>query len=406
MSQLIFGSKIYSSATEPSILTDNKFWFNTDNKNLYYCTDVAWNEIKTNVNNVTILSSNNVIPLSEYLNTQFSIIGDGLDYLDLNKQNNLNYYYENVSSKYAYINIDRNNISNSEIYINGSQILYTSYSVLSSTGLVKIKTGELNGAKCASISLCSIQRDNDEQIYTGGQIVLDGHATNNNYPANITISGNNDLDGGEIIIKGGICDSNTTKKGNIIIQNGHNLSRYGDIYIGQYDDNYKLGTIFINGFVQTDNITLSTTNKTLVPAINEIFDDYQTLSSIKQNKNINLQGITATTIEGALTELNNKMDPVNNLDSFIIQPTSTSNGISITSNTIIANQSKSGNVIITPSINNVGAIYVGTSASSKPTSLPIYPDTVVQYSDSNLDNLFIFVDSIGDSCGVQISYND
>ena len=143
---------------------------------------------------------------------------------------------------------------------------------------------------------------------------------------------------------------------------------------------------------------LSTNTKTIVGAINELDFD-------KQDKSIMFDGCP-TTVEDALVEINNKLDPVNNLDALTITPTTTTDGVSITSTSSISGQSKPGNVIITPSINNVGAIYVGTSASSKPTSLPIYPDTVVQYSDSNLDNLFIFVDSIGDSCGVQISYNE
>lgn len=189
------------------------------------------------------------------------------------------------------------------------------------------------------------------------------------------------------------------------------VSEYGFISLSEYLNSQfdivgdGLDSLETNKQDKTDN-SLTTTSKEIVAAINEINTIAQSVESEKQDKNISLSGISATTVEDALVEINNKLDPVNNLDALTITPTTTTDGVSITSTSSISGQSKPGNVIITPSINNVGAIYVGTSASSKPTSLPIYPDTVVQYSDSNLDNLFIFVDSVGDSCGVQISYND
>lgn len=166
----------------------------------------------------------------------------------------------------------------------------------------------------------------------------------------------------------------------------------------------RLGTA--EGNITQLQTTVGDSGSGLVKDVADNKSAIKDVESKKQDKNISLSGISATTVEGALVEINNKLDPINNLDALTITPTTTTDGVSVTSTSSISGQSKPGNVIITPSINNVGAIYVGTSASSKPTSLPIYPDTVVQYSDSNLDNLFIFVDSVGDSCGVQISYNN
>lgn len=134
--------------------------------------------------------------------------------------------------------------------------------------------------------------------------------------------------------------------------------------------------------------TLTTSDKTIVGAINEV-------KAVNDSQ--------ATSINNLQSQLN--LDhPTNTISAFIITPTSNTTGVSITDGSGAAAAGKGGKVIVSPTGTNVGAVYVTTEAT-KPTALPLYPNTVVEFGPyTDLSDVLIYVDSLGDSTSVQINY--
>ena len=138
---------------------------------------------------------------------------------------------------------------------------------------------------------------------------------------------------------------------------------------------------------KTDN-SLETTSKTIVGAINEV-------KAVNDSQ--------ATSINNLQSQLNLE-HPTNTIPAFVITPVSNTTGVSITAGSGAAAAGKGGKVIVSPTITNVGAIYVTTEAT-KPTALPLYPNTVVEFGPyTDLSDVLIYVDSLGDSTSVQINY--
>lgn len=134
--------------------------------------------------------------------------------------------------------------------------------------------------------------------------------------------------------------------------------------------------------------TLTTSDKTIVGAINEI-------KSVNDSQ--------ATSINNLQSQLN--LDhPTNTISAFVITPASDTVGTSITDGSGAAAAGKGGKVIVSPTITNVGAVYV-TTELTKPTALPIYPNTIVEFGPyADLSDVLVYVDSLGDSVSIQINY--
>lgn len=110
-----------------------------------------------------------------------------------------------------------------------------------------------------------------------------------------------------------------------------------------------------------------------------------------------------TQINSLQTQLN--LDhPTNTISAFVIAPSSNTTGVSITDGSGTAAAGKGGKIIVSPTGTNVGAVYV-TTESTKPTALPLYPNTVVEFGPyADLSDVLVYVDSLGDSVSVQISH--
>lgn len=83
-------SKIFALPTEPSKATLNRFWYDTTNKILKHYDGTSWVPLQVHADDVVVLPNGDTKSLTECL----SIIGDGLDSLETSKQDKLLYYSE------------------------------------------------------------------------------------------------------------------------------------------------------------------------------------------------------------------------------------------------------------------------------------------------------------------------
>ena len=85
-------SKIFALPTEPSKATLNRFWYDTTNKILKHYDGTSWVPLQVHADDVVVLPNGDTKSLTECL----SIIGDGLDSLETSKQDKLKFYSEIV----------------------------------------------------------------------------------------------------------------------------------------------------------------------------------------------------------------------------------------------------------------------------------------------------------------------
>ncbi len=120
----------------------------------------------------------------------------------------------------------------------------------------------------------------------------------------------------------------------------------------------------------------------------------------KQNATDNNLTTTEKTIVGAINELKTATDSmvvVSTDNAINVAPTTVQTGVLIASS-----KTNGGNVIITPKITNTGACYLSTSSTYSNLN-PIYPDpTNNKYTYPNLGTVYLFVDNAGDSADIVI----
>ena len=121
---------------------------------------------------------------------------------------------------------------------------------------------------------------------------------------------------------------------------------------------------------------------------------------LKQNITDNTLTTADKTIVGAINELKTATDAmvvVSTDNAINVAPTTAQTGILIASS-----KTNGGNVIITPKITNTGACYLSTSSTYSNLN-PIYPDpTNNKYTYPNLSTVYLFVDNAGDSADIVI----
>lgn len=171
--------------------------------------------------------------------------------------------------------------------------------------------------------------------------------------------------------------------------------------------------------------TLTTTSKTIVGGINELVANKQnnlttytesetsatlTSDSIILNGALSGSGISAT-ISGNADSDKSKIPTVAAVYDSIqsLKVTSTVNTTvtpeAIEAATAITNAlAKSARVVVNPNIANTGAVYIQESDTYTPIN-PIYPDpTNNVYEFVNMQNVKVFIDSLGDSVDLRIEY--
>lgn len=171
--------------------------------------------------------------------------------------------------------------------------------------------------------------------------------------------------------------------------------------------------------------SLNTTSKTIVGGINELVANKQnnlttytesetsatlTSNSIILNGALSGSGISAT-ISGNADSDKSKIPTVAAVYDSIqsLKVTSTVNTTvtpeAIEAATAITNAlAKSARVVVNPNIANTGAVYIQESDTYTPIN-PIYPDpTNNVYEFVNMQNVKVFIDSLGDSVDLRIEY--
>ena len=196
---------------------------------------------------------------------------------------------------------------------------------------------------------------------------------------------------------------------------------------------YNIGDAYTKDVVDTKlnlkqdktDETLTTTSKTIVGGINELVANKQnnlttytesetsatlTSDSIILNGALSGSGISAT-ISGNADSDKSKIPTVAAVYDSIqsLKVTSTVNTTvtpeAIEAATAITNAlAKSARVVVNPNIANTGAVYIQESDTYTPIN-PIYPDpTNNVYEFVNMQNVKVFIDSLGDSVDLRIEY--
>jgi hypothetical protein len=127
-----------------------------------------------------------------------------------------------------------------------------------------------------------------------------------------------------------------------------------------------------------------------------------TTMSLQSFLSIDPLNTTSKTIVGAINELNTKLlsdvpAPITNIF--------TSTSTSLTS--IITDTTKKdiqGKILISPNINNLGAIYAGQSVTDKTKAFPLYPNQIVSFSFTDITNFKVATDVIGDKFNYVIEF--
>lgn len=145
--------------------------------------------------------------------------------------------------------------------------------------------------------------------------------------------------------------------------------------------------------VTIDNITLP---------VESVIESIGLELELKQNKTDDNLNTEDKTIIGAINELNSKLlvntpAPITNVF--------TSTSTSLTS--IITDTTKKdiqGKILISPNINNLGAIYVGQSITDKSKAFPLYPNQIVSFSFTDITNFKVATDVTGDKFNYVIEF--
>lgn len=131
-----------------------------------------------------------------------------------------------------------------------------------------------------------------------------------------------------------------------------------------------------------------------------------TTMSLQSFLSIDPLNTTSKTIVGAINELNTKIlafAPTDVPDPITDVFTSTSTSLT----PIITDTSKvniQGKILISPNINNLGAVYVGQSITDKSTAFPLYPNQIVSFSFTDITNFKVATDVIGDKFNYVIEF--
>lgn len=208
----------------------------------------------------------------------------------------------------------------------------------------------------------------------------------NNYSQTINIGGSNNLQN---------------------INLGGSVGTYGIITIGTTGNNnqIQIGRDNTSTALEINAATLNgnAIDKTaLTESSNKLPTSQAVLNGLSAKQNATDNNLTTTnkTIVGAINELKTATDAmvvVSTDNAINIAPTTAQTGILIASS-----KTNGGNVIITPKITNTGACYLSTSSTYSNLN-PIYPDpTNNKYTYPNLGTVYLFIDNAGDSADIVI----
>ncbi len=232
---------------------------------------------------------------------------------------------------------------------------------------------DINAEKRAFLSL---------QDYTFNGEVLDASGNNNNATISGSVAGTND-EAVKQLFQNLSKDSEVVKKVNNIAPTSGNV------------------TIKSNDIALTSNITVNGFTMTTVQ------NCLGKLNSEKVNTPVvgALSALTTTdktSIVSAVNELNSKLlasTPAPITNAYTI---SSIDLTAILSDTIYAGIQ--GKILISPNINNLGAIYVGQGVTDKETAFPLYPNQIISFSFTDITTFNVTGDILGDKFNYVIEF--
>ena len=325
--QEVLVSKIFNYTSTPTKNVEGQFWFNPSTNVLSRFNGTAWKPITVSSDDVAVLTDGNKVSLTSYLNTQIAALAEGID----SKQDKLKFYSEvdksadtsadstgseinlkTSASQYGGSNI--NLIASNGQYNSGNINLKAKSHNTSGGGNIILESGG-GSASGGNITLHS-KVNSGGYAEPGGQINIIAESTQTGDGSNISLTAKNiqlkgELSGSGIstYIKGTTPDNespditvvDTKVPSEKAVYNAVNtkanksttLSGYGitdaytktevDTKLKDYEtkedfDGYT--SMVLSTYQQKTDITLETTNKTIVRSINEINEN----TSKKQDK--------------------------------------------------------------------------------------------------------------------------
>lgn len=391
-------SKIFSLATEPSNAVVDRFWFDTTNNELKRYDGTSWVPIKVNADDVkAVYPDNTTTTLSDYLSTLTSAIGD----LNTNKQDKLpsitDYGPDNG------ITINSYNITNNCGVLN---LKATQEVIISSTTAGDDSNSKLTlnipiTGNYVDTDILAVSANSSGHIPSTTAVITelnkkqDTTDTTLNTTDKTIVGAINEIK--DVNDSQATSITNLNNKTSIITEVNEGEGLVSQNIAGDLRVNYGAvnggGNIYVKSLVANKAVVATSGGKLISASATSTEIDYLTGTTS------NIQ----TQINSLQTQLN--LDhPTNTISAFVIAPSSNTIGVSITDGSGTAAAGKGGKIIVSPTGTNVGAVYV-TTESTKPTALPLYPNTVVEFGPyANLSDVLVYVDSLGDSVSVQISH--
>ena len=377
--QEIIVSNIYILATEPIKKVKDRFWFDTTNNILKRYDGTTWKPISVSSDDIVVLSSGNKVSLTSYLNTQIAALAEGID----SKQDKLNFYSE-VSG-----DTPSATISVANIKFNGS--VAEGYGTTASG-----ESSHAEGDGTNASSWCSHAE--------GGGTTASG---NNSHAEGFgsTASGNYSHAEGQ----------STTASGEDSHAEGISTYASSDYQHaqGKYnieDTGNKYADIIGNGSSSSARSNAATVSwngiswsQTDVRAGGTDQDSATHSLAAKQNSTDAALNTTDKTIVGAINELRKSIigafDPITD----VWTATTASSLTSIITNPTYANTP--GRILISPKITNTGAIKVGDNITDISKAFPLYPDQIVSFTFSDINNFKVAADSVNDGFNYVIEFS-
>jgi len=388
--QEVLVSKIFNYTSTPTKNVEGQFWFNPSTNVLSRFNGTEWKPITVSSDDVAVLTDGSKVSLTSYLNTQIAALVEGID----SKQNKLLYYSETTGETTSAI------ISAVKIKLGGSvaegNSTTASGNYSHTEGNSTTASGNYSHAEGLSATALGFVSHAEGHCTTASGSY--SHAEGNSTTASGNYShaeGNSTTASGFVSHTEGHCTTASSECQHA--QGKYNIEDANDKYADIIGNGASTATRSNAATVSWDGITWSQTD---VRAGGTDQDSAAHSLAAKQNATDNSLTTADKTIVGAINELKTATDSmvvVSTDNAINVAPTTAQTGVLIASS-----KTNGGNVIITPKITNTGACYLSTSSTYSNLN-PIYPDpTNNKYTYPNLGTVYLFVDNAGDSADIII----
>lgn len=358
-------SKIFNYTSTPTKNVEGQFWFNPSTNVLSRFNGTIWKPITVSSDDVAVLTDGSKVSLTNYLNTQIAALAEGID----SKQDKLKYYSETSGSTPSAT------ISVAIIKLEGNCV---------AEGVNTTASGSCSHAEGGdtTASGMSSHAEGNSTIASGNCSHAEGDRT--------TASGYSSHTEGQFT---------TASSDYQHAQGKYNIEDANDKYADIIGNGSSTSTRSNAATVSWEGITWSQTD---VRAGGTDQDSAAHSLSAKQNATDNNLTTTDKTIVGAINEINSIFN-VNALPTPITDvKTITTTLENLITDTQYAN--KPGTILINPAITNTGAILVGENITDLDKAFPIYTDQPVTIAFKNINDFKVAGNAAGDKFNYIVSF--